>query len=186
MSKTIPFYIDTKENAIVELIKHIDPDKISGNSSWKLLAEGSFDVTSTSTAGENVGILQCGDDLWTDADIILVHVRCRNSQNGYFYGSDAIFVNSVAANGTGNQFMAPAVQTIRVSSDGTFISQSGTWGVYGYGVETGGKLIIYARYSQTNSLIIDDTFDVSVYRLALTEGMELFGVGSFTIDPGEK
>lgn len=30
MSKTIPFYIDTKENAIIELIKHIDPSKVPG------------------------------------------------------------------------------------------------------------------------------------------------------------
>lgn len=81
MSKTIPFYIDTKENAIVELIKHIDPSKVPGGGGIGPLVPGPAVIKAHKPfvgdiySGQRVDAMVCtfigiGDDPFTATPLL--------------------------------------------------------------------------------------------------------------------
>lgn len=146
-----------------------------GSSNWTLVKSGSLTVNTTSTSAASAGTLECGSGAWTANDVLWVHIRGQSGKRaGYFYGSDAIFVNYRAKNGSTSANSVPAVQYIRVDSSGTYTCATGSYGVYAYSITTGGTLTIRRRYNSTNTLTINDTFDIKVYKLSMPTGVNLF------------
>lgn len=146
-----------------------------GGSSWELIKQTSLAVSTTSTSAASAGTVALGSTAYTADDVIWVHIRGQRGKTaGYFYGSDAIFVNSYKANGATTTFAVPAIEYIRVSTSGTYTTATGSYGVYAYSISSSGTLTIRRRYNQTNSLTIDDTFDVYVYKLSLPSPLYLF------------
>lgn len=146
-----------------------------GTSNWTLIKSGTLTVNTTSTSAGSAGTIECGSGAWTSDDIIWVHIRGQSGKrNGYFYGSDAIFANYRAKNGSTSSDSVPAIQYIRVNSDGTYTCATGSYGVYAYSISSGGTLTVRRRYNSTNTLTINDKFDISVYKLTMPTGVTLF------------
>lgn len=146
-----------------------------GGSNWTLLGSKAITVNTTSTSASSAGSIECGTAAYTAANVIWVHIRGQaGKRNGYFYGSDAIFINHYKANGGDTTFSAPAVEYIRVSSSGSYTTATGSYGVYGYSITRDGKVTIRQRYNSTYTLTINDTFDCEVYALTLPTGKTLF------------
>lgn len=146
------------------------------SSNWTLIASETFSVKTTSTTASTVGNVYANESVFTKDDVIWVRVRdIEGKRSGYFYGSDAIFINSSAANGTAS-FTVPTVCCIRVNADGTYTSYAGSYGVYGYSVGSGtsGTIQIRRRYNSSYSLTIDSEYVVEVYRLTLPNTVKLF------------
>lgn len=155
--------------------QHTGTNSGGGGSNWTLIASGTLTVSTTSTSAGTAGTIDCGSTAWTANDVIWVHIRGQSGKrNGYFYGSDAIFVNYRAKNGSTSSDASPAIQYIRVGSDGTYTCATGSYGVYAYSITTGGILTVRRRYNSTNTLTINDKFDVEVYKLTLPTGKTLF------------
>ena len=143
--------------------------------SMTLLGSTTLTVNTTSTSASSAGTVSCGTGAFTKDDVIYVHIRGQSGKrNGYFYGSDAIFINHQKANGGTSAFSAPAVEYIRVSSSGAYTTATGSYGVYGYSINSSGTVTIRQRYNSTNTLTINDKFDVYVYKLTLPNNLKLF------------
>ena len=146
-----------------------------GTSPWTLLGSTTLTINTTSTSAASAGTVACGSDAFTKDKIIWVHIRGQGGKrSGYFYGSDTIFINHQKANGSTSTFSAPAVEYIRVSSSGTYTTATGSYGVYGYSINSSGTVTIRQRYNSTNTLTINDKFDVYVYSLSLPGTLKLF------------
>ena len=146
-----------------------------GTSNWTLIASGTLTVNTTSTSAASAGTISCGSSAWTATDIIWVRIRGQSGKrSGYFYGSDAIFANYRAKNGSTSADSVPAVQYYRVGTDGLYVAATGSYGVYAYSLATDGTLTVRRRYNSTNTLTINDKFDVEVYKLTLPTGKSLF------------
>ena len=146
-----------------------------GTSNWTLIASGTLTVNTTSTSAASAGTISCGSSAWTATDIIWVRIRGQKGKTtGYFYGSDAIFANYRAKNGSTSADSVPAVQYYRVGTDGLYVAATGSYGVYAYSLATDGTLTVRRRYNSTNTLTINDKFDVEVYKLTLPTGKTLF------------
>ena len=146
-----------------------------GGSNWTLLGSTTLTINTTSTSAASAGTVACGSGAFTKDDVIWVHIRGQSGKrNGYFYGSDTIFINHQKANGSTSTFSAPAVEYIRVSSSGSYTTATGSYGVYGYSINSSGTVTIRQRYNSTNTLTINDKFDVFVYKLTLPTGKTLF------------
>lgn len=146
-----------------------------GGSNWTLIKSGTLTVNTTSTSAASAGTLECGTTAWSATDILWVRIRGQSGKrNGYFYGSDAIFANYRAKNGSTSSDSVPAIQYYRVDSSGAYTSATGSYGVYAYSITNTGTLTIRRRYNSTNTLTINDTFDIEVYKLTLPTGKTLF------------
>lgn len=146
-----------------------------GGSNWTLIASGTLTVNTTSTSAASAGTISCGSSAWTATDIIWVRIRGQSGKReGYFYGSDAIFGNYRAKNSSTSADSVPAVQYYRVGTDGLYVAATGSYGVYAYSLATDGTLTVRRRYNSTNTLTINDKFDVEVYKLTLPTGKSLF------------
>ena len=146
-----------------------------GGSNWTLVKSGTLTVNTTSTSAGSAGTISCGSGAWTAGDIIWVHIRGQSGKRaGYFYGSDAIFLNYRAKNGSTSADSVPAIQYIRVDSGGTYTCATGSYGVYAYSLASDGTLTIRRRYNSTNTLTINDTFDIKVYKLTVPSGFTVF------------
>lgn len=146
-----------------------------GGSNWTLLGSTTLTINTTSTTAASAGTIACGSDAYTKDAVIWVHIRGQSGKrSGYFYGSDTIFINHQKANSGTTTFSAPAVEYIRVSSSGAYTTATGSYGVYGYSINSSGTVTIRQRYNSTNTLTINDKFDVYVYKLTLPSGKTLF------------
>ena len=146
-----------------------------GGSNWTLLGSTTLTINTTGTSASSAGTVACGSAAYTAASVIWVHIRGQSGKrSGYFYGSDTIFINHQKANGGTSTFSAPAVEYIRVSSSGSYTTATGSYGVYGYSINSSGTVTIRQRYNSTNTLTINDKFDVYVYALTLPTGQTLF------------
>ena len=146
-----------------------------GSSNWTLIKSGTLTVNTTSTSAGSAGTLECGSTAWTATDIIWVRIRGQSGKRaGYFYGSDAFFANYRAKNNSTSADSVPTVLYYRVDSGSTYTAASGSYGVYAYSINTSGTLTIRRRYNSTNTLTINDTFDIEVYKLTLPSNKALF------------
>ena len=146
-----------------------------GGSNWTLVKTDTLTVSTTSTSAASAGTIECGSTIWTATDIIWVNIRPKSGKrSGYFYGSDAFFVNYRAKNGSTSSDAVCGVQYIRVDSNGSYVAAQGAYGVYAYSITTGGTLTIRRRYNSTNTLTINDDFYIKVYKLTPPSGMTLF------------
>lgn len=145
------------------------------SSSWTLIKYDTLTVNTTSTTAAEAGTIACGSSAWTANDVIWVHIRGQSGKRaGYFYGTDAMFVNYRAKNSSTSACSTPAIQVIRVGSNGSYTVATGQYGVFAYSIASNGTITINKRYQSTNTLTINDTFDIYVYKLALPSGLTLF------------
>lgn len=147
-----------------------------GGSSWELIASTTLTgVSTTSTSNATAGTVSLGSAAFTANAIIWVHVRdTAGKRTGYFYGSDAIFINANKKNGSTSTFTAPGVTTIRCTSSGTYAAYTGAYGVWGYSITSGGSLTVRKRYNSNYSLTVNGDYKVDVYKLVPPTGMTLF------------
>lgn len=142
---------------------------------WELLASTEMAVSTTSTSAASAGTVNLGSGAYTDTDVIWVHIRdTAGPRAGYFYGSDAIFVNVYKANDTTTAFNVPGVEIVRYTTSGAYAATAGQYGVYGYSISSAGVLTVRRRYNSNYSLTINGTFTVQVYKLSVPSGMTLF------------
>lgn len=148
-----------------------------GGSSWELIASQTLTgVSTTSTSNATAGTIALGSTAFTKDDIIWVHIRdTAGKRAGYFYGSDAIFINANKANGSTSTFTAPGVTTIRYSTSSQFAAYTGAYGVWGYSISSSGTLTVRKRYNSNYSLTVNGDYKVDVYKLTPPSGMTLFG-----------
>ena len=167
--------ITSGKTAYVNGTKLTGTNSGGGGSNWTLLGSTTLTISTTSTSAASAGTIACGSGAFTKDDVIWVHIRGQSGKrSGYFYGSDAIFINHQKANGGTSTFSAPAVEYIRVTSSGTYTTATGSYGVYGYSINSSGTVTIRQRYNSSNTLTIDDKFDVYVYKLTMPSGKTLF------------
>lgn len=137
---------------------------------FTLLASTELTVNTTSTSAASAGTVSAGTDAWTKDKIIYVRIRDKAGKRaGYFYGSDAYFINFQAANESTTTLTQAAKLIHRYSSSNAWTTYcTGTtagYGVYGYSITSDGTVNIYHRYNSTYSLTIDGTYTVEVYSL---------------------
>lgn len=145
-----------------------------GSSPFTLITEQTVSVT-YSGGVETAATIQCGAEIYTKDKIVWVHVRDMNGKRpGYFYGSEAFFVNANKGNGSTSTYTSPATCCLRVSTSGTYAGSGGGYGVYGYSIASDGLLTIRKRYSASYSGTIDGDFKISVYTIDLPGGIYLF------------
>lgn len=145
-----------------------------GDSPWTLIDEQTVSVSTTSTSPAAVATIT-NSVLSTKDKIVWVHIRDLNGKrSGYFYGSDAYFMNYYKANGSTQAILTPAVLCIRVTTAGQYGATAGQYGVYGYSISNSGALTVRRRYNSSYSLTIDGNFKISTYTLDLPSGLYLF------------
>ena len=146
-----------------------------GGSSWELISSTTMTVSTTSTSAQTAGTVALGSAAATADAIIWVHIRdTEGKRAGYFYGSDAIFVNANKANGSTTAFTGAGVTTIRCTTSATYAGYTGAYGVYGYSIANNGTLTVRKRYNSSYSLTVNSDFKVDVYKLIPPTGMDLF------------
>lgn len=147
-----------------------------GTSPWtKIVSQTSSTISTTSTSAATAVTIAGGSAISTADKIVWVHIRdTQGPRNGYFYGSDAFFVNYNRGNGSTSTFSVPAVICLRYNND-AYAGTAGQYGVYGYSISSTGSLIIRRRYNSSYSLTINSTYKIDVYTLDLPSGLSLFG-----------
>lgn len=157
------------------LINSLTVNVSGGASPWTLVTEQDETISTTSTTATTAATIECGSSICTKDKIVWVHVRDKaGKRDGYFYGTDAFFINiDKANNDTSAPFSLPAAMSLRYSGS-LYGGYSGTYGIYGYSISSTGQLIIRSRYNSTYSKTIDGTYNIKVYTLDLPAGTTLF------------
>lgn len=146
----------------------------SGGSSWTKIASTTLTVSTTSTSAASAGTVSLGSGYYTKDKIIWVHIRdSQGARAGYFYGSDAFFINYNEASGTTTTISVPAVMCMRYNNS-AYSATLGQYGVYGYSINSSGTLTIRRRYNSNYTLTINSTYNVDVYALDPPSGVSLF------------
>lgn len=135
-----------------------------GGSGWtKIGSTTELTVNTTSTSAASAGTIALGSAYYTKDKIIYVRVRDKSgNRNGYFYGSDAFFMNFNKASGATTTLTVPAVLCYRYNNS-AYAATAGQYGVYGYSIQSNGTLTIRRRYNSSYSLTINSTYTVDVY-----------------------
>lgn len=144
-----------------------------GGSSFELLSSSELTVKTTSTSAASAGTVALGSSAYTKDKIIWVNIRDKSGKRaGYFFGSDAFFVNYYKADGLTTTISVPAVLCMRYTTSSALAATAGQYGVYGYSINSSGTLTIRRRYNSSYSLTIDSTYVIKVY--AVTPPITLF------------
>ena len=144
-----------------------------GGSDWTLIKSTELAVNTTSTSSASAGTVSIGSACYTKDKIIYVRVRDKEGpRNGYFYGSDAYFMNYQKANGATTTLSVAAVAYYRYNNS-AYAGAQGAYGVWGYSISSSGTLTIRRRYNSTNTLTINSTYLIDVY--TLNPPLTLFG-----------
>ena len=146
-----------------------------GGSNWTLMGSKELTINTTSTSNTNQGDITCSG-AFTKDDIIWVRIRDKAGKRaGYMYGSDTFFLNANKANGSTSTISTGATIVLRYSTSSQWACYVGRYGVYGYSISNAGKILIYSRYNSTNTLTINGTYLIEVYKLSLPSGETIFG-----------
>ena len=144
-----------------------------GGSSFELLSSSELTVKTTSTSAASAGTVALGSSAYTKDKIIWVNIRDKSGKRaGYFFGSDAFFVNYYKADGLTSTLSVPAIVLYRYTTSSALAATAGQYGVYGYSINSSGTLTIRRRYNSSYSLTIDSTYVIKVY--AVTPPISLF------------
>lgn len=137
-----------------------------GGSSFELLSSSELTVKTTSTSAASAGTVALGSSAYTKDKIIWVNIRDKSGKRaGYFFGSDAFFVNYYKAGGLTSTLSVPAIVLYRYTTSSALAATAGQYGVYGYSINSSGTLTIRRRYNSSYSLTIDSTYVVKVYEV---------------------
>ena len=151
-----------------------------GASSWTKVAETTYQVSTTSTSAVAVATWATGSsDLWTSSKWVYVRIRdTAGKREGYYYGGDQFFYNTVPINDTSSTFATSAISLYTCYSASRFIAAASnyasSYGVFADRLYKNGDLRIRARYSSSNTLTIDGTYKVEVYLLDPAGGVPIF------------
>lgn len=149
-------------------------------SSYTLKGTTTLTVSTTSTTAATAGSLECGSGTFERSKIVYVRVRDKaGPRAGYFYGSDAWFINYQDANGSTSTLTAAGRQGLWYNSSNQWATASSSYGVYGYSITSGGKVTIRRRYNSSYGTINGD-FLVQVYMLDYPDGHSPFNTGVIT------
>lgn len=146
-----------------------------GGSSWTKIATSENSVSTTSTSAASAFTISLGSQYYTKDKIIWVHIRDNaGKREGYFYGSDAFFINYYKADGLTTTLSVPALVIYRYTTSSALAATAGQYGVYGYSINSSGTLTVRRRYNSNYSLTINGTFTTEVYALDPPSGVTLF------------
>ena len=146
-----------------------------GGSSYELVAEQEYTVSTTSSSAVTVADIDLGEYAHQTKKILYVRIRDRaGKRNGYFYGSDNWIIDVPKANGSSTLVSTFPRALYGITSNGLIYgsgiagmfpaANSSCYGVYANGVTGAGKLQIRARYSSTFGTV-DGTYLVQIYLL---------------------
>lgn len=148
-----------------------------GGSSYTLLGSAELEVSTTSTTAGDAGTIACGSAAFTSAKMIYVRVRDKaGKRSGYFFGSDAFFINRNPYASSTTAFSSPLVCYMRNSSSSGLNATMATsgYGVWGYSISSNGTVTIRRRYNSNNTGTINGTFKCEVYALDWPDGVSPF------------
>ena len=156
-----------------------------GSSSWTKVAEKEITLSNFVTTGAtNIETWETGhSELWTSDKILYVRIRDKAGKRaGYFYGTDAFYLNYVAKNspGTSTDTSNGLIMSFWSVSTSDKYSQRYGYNTTGYGVYPNnfyynGNIRIAARYNSNYSRTIDGTYKVEVWLLDPAGGVPIFG-----------
>lgn len=143
-------------------------------SSYVKLAEQEFTVNTSNTSQVNVGTMNVSG-IYTKDQYIFVTIRDKaGKRNGYFFGTDNIYANGNAANGSTSSFSTAGRLVYLCDSSGNYVEQSAAYGVYSTYITSAGVLGIVSRYHSTYSLTINGTYVVTVWGLSFAPNTNPF------------
>lgn len=148
-----------------------------GGSSYTLLGSAEIAVNTTSTTAGDAGTISCGSAAFTSAKMIYVRVRDKaGKRSGYFFGSDAFFINRNPYASSTTTFSSPLVCYMRNSSSNSLNATMATsgYGVWGYSISSNGTVTIRRRYNSSNTGTINGTFKCEVYALDWPDNISPF------------
>lgn len=156
-----------------------------GQSSWTLLHQEDITTSTTGTSASSVKSITGITGAWDDSVIIYCRIRDKaGARAGYFYGSDTFWINWQKANGstTAPTTAGRLIHRYSTSSQwGQYVGATTTaYGVYGYDINSSGRVRIYQRYSSNYSLTINGTYRVQIYKLTYPDGKSPFNTGQIT------
>lgn len=156
-----------------------------GSSNWTLIGSAEYTQSSTSTSATSIGTIICSPSASDASSIIYVRVRDKaGPRAGYFYGSDAFFINYQKANNSTSTLTYGGRIIHRYTTSNTwaqYVAATTTgYGVYGYSINNSGNVTIYRRYNSNYSLTIDGTYLVQVYKLTYPDGKSPFNTGTIS------
>ena len=142
--------------------------------SYTLLGSTELTVNTTSTSAASAGTITLDASAFTADSIIYVTVRDKaGPRAGYFFGSDAWFINYQKANGASSTLTAAGRQGFMYNSSNQWANAAASYGVYGYSISSAGVVTIRRRYNSSYGTI-NGTFEVRVYRLDFPAGANPF------------
>lgn len=147
-----------------------------GGSSYTLLHSEVVTVSTTSTSNANVKTIQLDRSKYTQDQMIYVRVRdTAGPRAGYFYGTDAFFIDAESINGSTLVSTISAHRCITVTSSSVYSvsNQAGAtnYGVFGYSLTpyintyNGGKIVIRRRYNSSASGTIDSDYRIDIFAI---------------------
>lgn len=153
-----------------------------GGSSWTKIAETTYQVNTSSTSAATVATWATGhSELWTGDSYVFIRIRdTAGKRAGYYWGSDCLFVNFYAANGSTTGTLQNVIgRTYGVTTAGRYNTTRHIYDDSGYGIfpdqlYSDGRIRIRERYSSTYTGTINGTYKVEVYLLDPSTGSPIF------------
>lgn len=141
-----------------------------GGSSYTLLAEQDFEVSTTSTSTDTVGSITL-QDFFTSANLLYIRIRDKAGKRAdHYYGSDIFISNAGPASGKTWSITGGMATWYKLDSSlawgATSNSTNNAKGIFpGSDISNVGKMSIKVAYNSISTLTIDGTFHVEVYAL---------------------
>lgn len=147
-----------------------------GGSAWTKVAETSYQISTTSTSATTFATWSTGhSELWTSNKWVWVRIRdTAGKRNGYFYGSDNIYSNTVLKNGSSATSVAITGRLVIRYYNDSYSTTTSNYGVYTGSLYNDGNIVIMTRYNSSNSRTINGTYKVEVYLLDPAGGVPIF------------
>ncbi len=146
-------------------------------SSYVKLAEQEFTVNTENTTAVQIGTITIdpASDVFTSAYYIFVKIRDKAGKRaGYFLGSDAIYPNAIAANGSTTSTNVAGRVLYSYTANNEFACVSSAYGIYPNLITSAGYITIYSRYHSTYSLTLNGTYKVEVFALKYPDNVSPF------------
>lgn len=150
------------------------------NGVWKKLGAKTLIVNTTSTTAATAGSFSTDSSTFTKSKIIYVRVRDKaGPRAGYFYGSDAFFINFQDANGSTSNATLAGRCGVFYNTSNKWASASSSYGVYGYAISSAGTITIRQRYNSSYGTI-NGSFLCEAYSIEFPDGKSPFDTGVIT------
>lgn len=141
------------------------------------LAEKEFTVNTENTTAVQIGTITIDppSDVFTADYYIFVKIRDKAGKRaGYFLGSDTIYPNAMAANGSTTSTNVAGRLLYSYTANSEFASASSAYGIYPNLITSAGAITIYSRYHSTYSLTLNGTYKVEVFALKYPDNISPF------------